>query len=451
MYLPQPSGMDETEYASYKARAEFFNASGRTLEGLHGLMFRKNVIINSPDELLNLFTNVDGKGNTLNQFINETAWDCMQTEWGGVLIDAPSADGVESVAEAEDAGLTPYMTYYKAENIINWRFKTIGRRKTLALVVVTEEYDKDSVDDRFTFQTVKRYRVLEIDEEGYYKQSLYDEHQTLVSEVYPTKNGQKMTHIPFYLLPATEPNKPMMLDLVNVNSAWYRKSADLENGAHWTGVPTPYCIGLEVETKYDENGNELPKDPIKLGGGKMLAFPQGVSHVGYLEVNGSNFSALQSMMAMDEDRMAILGARIISAERKGVESAETAKIHRAGENSVLATFARNLSIVFTDIAREYVQWSISSEVVNDEISVEVNTDYDIITMSPAELTALVSLWQTGGISKTVLFHNLREGEIVPNDITFDDMQAEIQEEQAIASQQALAQMAGQAQIEHQFD
>lgn len=265
-----------------------------------------------------------------------------------------------------------------------------------------------------------------------------------MSQVVPTKNGKPLKHLPFYLLPSKEPEKPMMLDLVNVNLAWYRKSADLENGAHWTGVATPYCIGYEPETKYDDEGHEIPDQPIKLGSSKMLVFPPGVTHVGYLELSG-NFNALQTMLSVDEDRMAILGARIISAERKGVESAETAKIHRAGENSVLATFANNLSIVFELILQEYLQWCIASD--NDiELKVVINNDYDVVTMSPAELTALVSLWQSGGIPKSVLYDNLREGEIIKGDKSFEDIQAEIQEEQAVNMQQSLEMLSAQESI-----
>lgn len=447
-YLPKPSGMEDEEYDGYLERAEFFNATGRTVEGLHGMMFRKNPIIEVPDNLKDILDNVDGKGNSFVQFISDTAWDCLQTGFGGVLIDAPQTEGkIESRNEEEQAGIAPYMTYYKAEQIINWRYRTVGRRQELYLVVLEEEYEKDA-SDKYDKRLTKRYRVLELDKDGEYVQSLYNEDTQIVGEpIKPKKGGKAMNHIPFFLLPAKEPEKPMMLDLVNVNLAWYRKSADLENGAHWTGVPTPYVLGYEPEKKYDEEGNEIPAKPIKLGSTAMLVFPQGVTHVGYLELSG-NFNALQSMLAIDEDRMAILGARIISAERKGVESAETAKIHRAGENSVLATCANNLSIVFTEVLQTYLQWTAHSD--NEiECSVNVNTDYDVATMSPAELTALVSLWQSGGIPKSILYDNLREGEIIKGDRTFEDVQAEIQEEQAMSMQQSIQSMQAQNEMDMQ--
>lgn len=439
--------MDDEEYNGYIDRAEFFNATGRTVEGLHGMLFRKPVIAEVPDNLAYLLDNVDGKGNDLHQFINDTGWDALQTGWGGVLVDAPqNGNEVVSQADYENAELSAYMTLYKAEQIINWRFKTIGRKQKLELVVLEEEVNKKMTDE-FNYTVVKYHRVLKLDENGKYEQILYDDHDTIIDKRNPTVKGKEIDYLPFFLLPSKEPEKPICLDLVNVNLAWYRKSADLENGAHWTGVPTPYCLGYEPETQYDEEGNEIARDPIKLGGGKMLAFPTGVTAVNYLEFRGSGLGILQSMMSHDEERMAILGARIISAERKGVESAETAKIHRAGENSVLASFAVSLSRVFTDVVTEYLKWASNEE--NPEVNITINTDYDVANMTPAELTALVSLWQSGGIPKTVLFDNLREGEIIKGDMSFDDLQAEIQEEQNVAMQSQLAMLQAQTNIENQ--
>lgn len=434
--MPKPSGMEEEEYDSYKNRAEFYNAVGRTVEGLHGMLFRKDPLFENVENFEQFLENVDGKGNTATQFINDVAWDCLQVGYGGILVDAPASDGQDSLKQAEETESIPYVTFYPAESVINVQFRTTGRQRELYRVTLEENYTKETID-KYTLEDKKRYRVCELDENGYYCQTVYDEHeQILMDTIYPRKNGKTMTHIPFYLLPSKHPEKPMMLDLINVNNAWYRKSADLENGAHWTGVPTPYVIGYEPETQIDpDTGKEISAEPIKLGGGKLLAFPMGVTAVNYLEFSGSGLNTLITMLATDEERMAVLGARIISQERKGVESSETAKIHRAGENSVLATFSNSLSIVFTDVFNEMLEWTANTEKL--DVKITLNTDYDIVGMTPTDLTALVSCWQSGGIAKSDLFRNLKEGEILDGARRFEEMQAEIEEEQ-MASLQKMA-------------
>lgn len=425
MYLPKPEGMEIGDYERYKQRSEFFNATGRTVDGLHGQMFRKDVIIECPDNLKQYLENVDGKGHNFAQFVSEVVYQSLITSWGGIFIDAPNADGSMSKEEAIKNGVYPFMTYISAENLYNWHYENKARIKQLTRVSIKTSKEYPTTDP-FTYVIKDEYKLLSIDEEGNYKQEVRVD-GAIESEVYPTSKKGTFKHIPFYPLPNTDPEKPMILDLVNENLAWYRKSADIENGLHWSGVPTPYILGYEPELKYDSEGNKLPKDPIYLGGSSILCLPEG-SHIGYLEFTGSGLNQLRQGMIDDEERMAILGARIISAERKGVEAVETARIHRAGENSVLATFANNLSIVLKTVLIDYLEWCAETEINPDDIDVQINTDYDVSRMSTQEITALVSLWQSGGLSKRELFKNLKDGEIISNNISFEDMEDEIAEE-----------------------
>ena len=428
-YLPKPEAMSDEEYKGYVKRAEFCPYVTRTLDGIHGLMFRKPLRIEVPEGLLQYLENVDGKGSNLDKFINDATYDNLITAWGGVLIDAPQGMDI-SQKLAEEEGIYPYLLYYNAEKIINVQTETVGRREKPVLIVLKEEVEVNEPSDIYTTTTKERYRELRIEKDtGYYKESVYDDMGVLISETYPQKFGKPMTSIPFYFITGTTPLIPIIKPLVDVNEAWFHKSADLENGAHWTGVPTPYCVGYEPETVIDDSGNAVPKDKLKLGGSQFIYFPMGVTSVGYLEFSGAGLSQLITMMDNDEERMAILGARIISQEKKGVESSETARIHRAGENSVIATFANECSGIFTKIIKEYLEWTVGHEIT-ETISINISTDYDVGTMSPAELTALVSLWQQGGISKKILFNNLKEGEIIENNITFEDMEDEIAEEKA---------------------
>lgn len=425
-YLPKPSGMKQSDYDSYVKRAEFYPATGRTHENLKGFLLMKKIQKICPEEMLDYLNNVDGHGTNLDEFAGKIIDDCLITNWGGILVDAPEGKG-ESIAQAELEGLFPYLSYYPAEQIINVDYTTKNRNKILSLVVLKETTQK-TTKDRFVKEKVTQYRVLEIDEKtGYYKQTLYDDKEKLVSEIVPLKAGKPMTDIPFYFLPNEKPQIPMLKNLADINIAHYRKSADLENGAHWTGVPTPYCLGWQPDTtKIDDDGNEVPADPICLGGSEFIFFPDG-RQVSYLEFTGQGCNLLREMMNDDEDRMAKLGARIIATETKGVESVETAKIHRAGENSILSTFANKISDVLTKAVRTYLEWTVAREIPED-LYIRINTDYNVEGIEPAKLTALVSLWQSGGISKRTLFSNLQEGEVIDSDKTFEDEQEEIDEE-----------------------
>ena len=430
-YLPKPSGMDEADYKGYIGRAQFFNAGGRTLDGLAGMLNRKPAIITVPSGMEKYLDNVDGKGHTIQQFIDMCCKDVLTTNWGSVLVDMPKANNTKSQADVEKEGLYAYMVYYKAEASTKWKWETDGRSQHLRYVILKEPTVVDS-EGEFNTQIKDYWRVLQIDKEtGNYKQTLYDDKLIPIDEVEPKSKKGNFKELPFeFLSTNSEPEEPILSDLINVNLSHYRKSADYENGLHWTGVPTPFERGWTPETQYDDKGHEIAPTPMKLGGTQFLYFPSGTEQVGYLEFSGSGLSQIAHAMADDKDSMAVLGARIIANQKKGVESAETAKIHNSAENSVLASFANNMSQIFSRLLRIYLEWSTGTELKQDDVKVQINTDFDVATMSATELTALVSLWQSGGIAKTDLFKNLKEGEILDADRNLDEMNAEIDEEQA---------------------
>ena len=422
--------MDEEDYRGYITRAQFFNAGGRTLDGLAGMLNRKPCIVTVPEGMEIYLGNVDGKGHSIYQFIDMCCKDVLTTGWGSVLVDMPRSDNVVSQADVEKEGLYAYMVYYKAEASTKWRWETTGRHQSLKYVILKEPTEIETAE--FTTVIKDYYRVLQIDPEtGNYKQTLYDDKLIPIEEVEPKSKNGNFKEIPFaFLSTNSEPEEPILKDLIDVNMSHYRKSADYENGLHWTGVPTPYERGWQPETQYDDKGNEIPATPMKLGGTQFLYFPQGTEQVGYLEFSGSGLTQISAGMKEDKDSMAILGARIIAQQKKGVEAAETAKIHNAAENSVLASFANNMSQIFSRLLKIYLEWSTGQVLDQEDVRVQINTDYDVVNMSAQELTALVALWQSGGIAKSDLFRNLKEGEIIDADRNLDEMNAEIEEEQA---------------------
>jgi hypothetical protein len=114
--------------------------------------------------------------------------------------------------------------------------------------------------------------------------------------------------------------------------------------------------------------------------------------------------------------MATLGARILAPEKRVAETAQTAAIHRAGENSVLASIAQSISIGLTHC----LEWMALWVNVSGEIKVTLNTDYLPNSMTSEDVKALVTSWQAGAISHETLFSNLVKGEIIASDVQFAD-------------------------------
>lgn len=432
-YLPRPAGKDEGAWAAYVNRTDVFNATGRTHDGFHGLMFRVDPEITIDMGYEQYLNNVDGKGTSFKKFISDKVSDSLVTGWNGVLVDAPENAGNKSVKEAEEQNLYPFMTLYHAEDIHIWRYDTVARSQVKVMIVL-QEWQDDVSSDGFTVDRKDRKRVLDlVDLNGNghktYRQRVFLE-GSLEKEFFPERFGRQMDFIPFYFGPSNEPEKPLLMDLVNENLAWIRNSADYENGMYYTSVPTPFTRGFTPEKiiKTDEKGNQREENPVPvtLGPDKFIHFPDTCTEAGMLEFSGAGLASIREAMDDKKESMAILGARLISAEKKGVESAETAEIHRGGENSVLAAFANRESKCASDYGTCYIQWCANNPDI--ELTAAINTDYIVSAMDSGRLTALMQLWQQGAIGKRVLFYNLKQGEVIPKELTFEAMEAEQSEE-----------------------
>jgi hypothetical protein len=270
--------------------------------------------------------------------------------------------------------------------------------------------------DEFESQSVTRYRVLDLSDIGY-RQRVFEEDkhgniQQVGDDIYPLANGKTMSFIPFEFIGVRDNSpcvdKPPLLDLVDVNLSHYCTSADLEHGRHFTGLPTPVVCGVQLES-----GQSL-----SIGSAKAWVFPDPQASATFLEFTGQGLGELREAMREKESMMATLGARMLAPEAKGIESAQTASIHRAGENSVLASISQSISISLTHVLEWLRDWSN----ITGDVIVELNRDFVPPTMTAQDLTALVTAWQSGAISHNALFEQLKQNDIIAADKTFEDEQ-----------------------------
>ena len=434
-YLPMLSGQSPEDYERYQKKVKFFGATGRALEGLHGNIFRKAPIFSSvkTDSFSDSLEDVDMLGTNIDQFASDLIWDSLQTNWGGILVDY--ARGTEAVSrlDAEKQGLRAYMKYYTAEQFINWDYKVINGKMRLALVVVREPYTEPMENDRFSHKQYVKYRVLYLDGDGKYAQEVYDEKVSLEvpsEKIEPKLNGMRLDEIPFYCVPGNIPEKSMLYDLAQLNLQHYQDTADYQNGKHYTSIPTPIAIGLQPE--YGDDGK--PK-PMYIGGTKFLFFPNeaGVSgaDVKFLEFSGSGMKALAEGIEHIESQMSILGAHIIAAEKKGVETAEALRIHRMGENGVLAAFTRNISDQITKALKMKGLWDGEKEADMDEFTVAFNTDYDVSEENIQTLSALLTGRASGEIPRISVFMGLKNLQLIPEDWDYDIFLMEIEKDKSL--------------------
>jgi hypothetical protein len=423
-FLPKPSGQTDAEYWRYKQRAHFFDGVGRTAESFSGNIFAKEPVQTGEvsDEFTTMLENVDGAGGGLRQFSEDVVWDAMQTYWGAILVDYSPAPVDKSEADTVGNGYRAYMRWYTAESVINWRREVRNGRTVLTLVVLKEPYEYQTVDI-FTTGTRNRYRALILDENGKYYQRVYDEADNL--QTYQTieprlSDGQSLDFIPCFFCPFPTPSKSILLGLAYESIGLYQKSADYENGLHWTGVPTPVVENMEAQK--DDQGKTVP---VPLGGSSFLFFKNpdsvGVSvNVKYLEFSGAGLNQLAQAIDSGLYRMGLLGARAIGSDKKGVETAETARIYRSSENAVLRAFSRAMSEQITKAVQLMAQWNRFPPEMYENWSYALNTDYDDLNANAQMISVILSGRMNNEVPRYSVYKVLKEAEQIPDKWTFDD-------------------------------
>lgn len=427
LYLPRLRDQTAEDYAAYVKRATFYNASWRTIAGLTGMLFRKAPILTAPAPLRPLLGDVDMAGTPLHLFAQAVAGECLTVGRVGVLADFPCSEvETATLAEAQALGLRPTLQLYKAEAIVNWRCRRVANRHALSLVVLKEMHAEPK--DEFEDLIEPRYRVLDlapgidlyrvrifrVDDKG--------RDQQVGEDVYPLMNGAPLDFIPFTIVGpegvSPDVEQPPLIDLFDLNLSHYRTSADYEHGCHFTGLPTPVVSGYVAAQ--NEAGETVER--LSIGSTTAWVFPDPAAKASYLEFTGQGLSALKENLDRKEQQMAILGARMLAAEKREAETATTAAIHRTGENSILAACAIAISLGLTQALRTFADWAGQA----GPVAYDLNRDFAPAFLDAATLTALVGAWQSGAVSGQELFALLKRGDVVDEARTYDDHLSEIE-------------------------
>ena len=427
-YIPKLREQTNQDYLDYVGRANFYNATARTIGGLKGMLFRKPPIKDVPPNVDILLNDVDMCGMPFDVFAQEVVEQCLEVGRVGILVDhapAPVVDTTLTKAAAQQLGLRPNMKIYTAENIINWKFKQINNVWTLCQVVLAEEFTqpaKDASGNELEFDNVTepRYRVLDLENDTTYRNRVFriDEmgNDSVIETTYPLMNNKFLNFIPFVVITedgvSFEVEEPPLLDLVDLNLSHFRTSADYEQGCHFTALPTLFIAGWEPAVP---TAGGVP-DKVYLGSQSAICMSDPTAKAQFVEFTGQGLQAVENNLDRKEQQMAILGARMIAGEKKQAETATTSAIHRTGENSILSAFSIAVSLGLTKVVTWFSNWTGN----NTECKYELNRDFLPVAVDGPTLTAVTAIWQAGGMSDEEYFDWMQRGDLIEAEMTFDE-------------------------------
>jgi len=455
-YLPKLDGQSDAEYAAYKLRADFYGATSRTVDGLAGAVLRKAPAVEVPEGIAPQLADVTSQGVPLEAFAKALVEQDLAVGRAGILVDLPTQERVEA---------RPYWVSYRAEQIINWRSAVRNGRRVLTLVVLQETDAQVDAADPFVQTDVTQYRVLELKAAApggpeAYTVTLYtkspqakpgdDGEWTPGTPVQPKRRGDPLPFIPFVFIgpsgTAEDVEKPPLLDLVDLNLSHYRSSADLERARFFTSSPTPYICGFSgagVAPASADNpeGHAVATPVYRIGSSVAWTFQSPDTKVGMLEYTGQGLGALREALKDKQEQMAVLGARLLEAQKADAEAAATVRLRHAGDESVLKKVTMAVDQALTQALRWHVWWA-GLTVDDDAVTVQLNTDFLGVVISPDLVAKLLLSLQAGEISSRTFYWNLTRAELTRPGVTFEQERDEIDADTADATPDALKAFAG---------
>lgn len=428
-YLPAPNAADvspenKQRYKDYLTRSVFYNVTRRTMFGLLGQVFERSPVIEVPELLRSVVEDATGLGISLEQSSKEATRNNICYGRLGLFVDYPQTEEPASRADIEAGNIRPTIQVIEAIRIINWRTALVGAKERLTLVVFTEKFVEK--DDGFEMKEGIRYRVLRLRGDVYVSEIWYNTTGPKQTFIPVDSQGKTFADIPFMFVGSAD-NDPSidpapLYDMASINVGHYRNSADYEETVFIVGQPTPYVTGLTEEWVHEVFND----GPIQLGSRAAIPLPAGAT-VGLLQAQANTLA--KEAMDHKERQMVALGAKLVE-QRNVQRTAREAEMENANERSSLGTIADNVSAAYT-WALNWCALFVGADAL--DIKFELNTEFDLIKLTPEERQSLVLEWQQGAITFEEMRASFRRGGIA----TVDDKSAKTQTQAEMKERAAL--------------
>ena len=439
-YLPKKSPLQEIEkYYAYVDRAMYFNAPGRTLDGLVGLVFSHDPDIVAPVGTEVLQNDADLQGTPLKEFAEHVVREVLSTGRGGLLVEHTVAPPGLSKSEEAEHVIRPYINFYAAEDIVDWTITRVNNLIVPTRVVLrgekllNDDYEEEEtftelyMDNR-AFMMVRWYKN---------KDEATNQNEPYIAVPIPTPrmNNEPLHAIPFWFVSTAGTDwkigKPPLQDLIKVSRAHYRNSAQYENGLEYCGNPTPMLMGFQELV--DVPGKPHAKTTLQLGSGVAVITAEPQANAKYLEFTGQGLQALEKALESKEGLMALLGSRMLYESKKAAEAAEALRIRYAGESATLADTANVISRVLTMAFKFECLWYCGS----DKASIHLNTNYISAGADSNELSVIFQMYIKGSLPRQDFIRRLRAVGIINEDRTVELVASDMVREEAIVRERSV--------------
>ena len=376
----------------YWNRGRFFNATGRTVESFHGMIWSNPSESELSPKMEVIAEDVNGSGLSLDKLAQKITYQLILNGRYGVLSDMPSTDTSLTMAQQESGAFSPKMISYDACNV-----KMIAVvNGQMVDIRLTEHHTVKSGDYGYECKEYIRQLVLK---DGVYENLLYNDKDELIEMSIPRANGKPLNFIPFVIYGSDsntpEYSKPPMFDIAHINLGHFRLDCDNRDNLYYHGQGMTNVF-TDMDKQQFDSMNPAGLDT----GARGVNMLQSGDKVELLQLEATG--AIPSEMLRDEDRMIKAGAQIVNPSNSTMTLGQK-KIETGSSLSTLARISHNTSEGL-NLNLEYCAMFAGD---TQESTYKVNSKFITDDMTPEMLNAQMAMVQGGVLPSETLNESAR--------------------------------------------
>ena len=388
-YLPQWSGETDAGYDTRIATTAFANMYAPIVDGLVGMITRKEPQIVGYDMLD--MDNVDLKNQSIAGFSKKVATKSI-------------VDGIVFVtAEKNTPKNRIYLKMYEYENLMSY----IVEDNILKQIVFKDEVEKQS--GKFGLYKQERYIVFTIGGGAlWYKK----ESEDTIKEQETWTNS--LTEIPMVAIQTGKTLSdfeiiPKLLDTARLNKVHLNLESNIANVLGVVGNPIPIFYGQVSEGK------------VTIGVKDALVFDdKSKEGFEYGEITGAGVEKLQNKIKSVEEQIDKLTFSLLTKEQS--KTVIEAQSNQSKNTSFLSDVAIELEVKFNAIFQMVVLLENKTIGADDKIDFKKDFDTAIVNLATAK-----ELLLAGEMSRETFYHIMKTGEL-PTNFTAEDEANQIEKD-----------------------
>lgn len=441
-YLPKEINEEDSTYEARKKRTVLLNAFQRTVQKMTGEVFSKPITPSEevPDYLTEMFTNVDGEGNSLDVYSQKVFTQDLVDGISHILVDYPNIKKreVKGILEfwyeptdeekeegklsewrpftkgtEEELGFRPIWVHLPAESIIGWRVKKVNGVLVTIQIRFTEVSYED--DGKYGTKKVERIRVIEpgryevhiknietgkwdLEEEG--KTSL--DYVPLVSIMF----GEKLQDMIA---------QPPLEGLAFLNMLHWQSSSDQRNILHYARLVTYFGRLLSTDPKTKE---------VVVGPNRLIHGMDPQSDFKVVEHTGRGIEAGRNDLLDLEKQMGMFGLIYMMPQTGNITATQ-----RAIESSENDSALLNWALIFQaglNKALEYTADMLGED--SEKIgSLSINTEFKSL-LNDVEADVLIKAFQTGLLPRQIIVEEFTRRGLITDEYDLADIIAMLEDD-----------------------